>query len=144
MRPAILWLAKANQSQRLNPKAQGYAPHTSRLGRVIMDFRCFISGCDCVPASMAACCLACPGRREELARLEFFCGTVADLDWVRFTPISPRSRSAHGAHGSTSVAHDARASADLAWRTLEAAAATPGAKRESPEADRPTTPGGTH
>src|SRR5271154_1933827 len=93
-----------------------------------MDLRRFVSRCHCVPASMAAFCLACPVRRQGLARRELFCGTVPGLGCARFTLISPRSRSAHSAHGSTFVAHDASASLDLAWYTLETGGATPSAK----------------
>src|SRR5580698_9050126 len=54
--------------------------------------------------------------------MEFFCWTVAALDWTSFTVSSPRSRS-HGAHASTSAAHDASGSFDIAWRAVEIAAA---------------------
>jgi hypothetical protein len=61
----------------------------------------------------------------------FFVGLL--LVWVGLgSPlVSPRSRSAHGAHGSTSVAHDAGASLILLGAPLEATAATPGATEHS-------------
>ena len=89
-----------------------------------MDFRRLGSACNCLPASMASCRLACPERRQGLACMQFFCGTVAGLGRTGFTFIFTRSRFAHGAHGSTFIAHDAGPSLDLARHTLEATAAT--------------------
>ena len=105
MRHGPLWLAKANQSRRLNPKAQSYATRSSRLGRVIMDFCRFVFSSALVYLQWMAA--RSPGLAPHGVQgwraWSFFAGTVADLDCDRFSIISARSRSAHGAHGSTSL-----------------------------------------